>query len=194
MNKITSQHRINQINKITNYALKFLNVDVVFMDPKDLGSISGGYECPRGQELAKITISNDYNGLTTILIMLHELGHHIDYLKRGNPADEDNAYQYYPEVRGASCPIKYRKLIRKTEDEAIRHAYELAVMLDLKLPSFQYLKDELFTKQSLEMVLRNGPMTREEIQKLKKKCAKQAKKLLAEKYENKKTLPLPNKL
>lgn len=194
MKKITSKLRIEQINKITNYALKFLNLNVIFMDPKDMGNTSGGYQCPRGQELGNVTIADNYNGITTILIMLHEIGHHIDFLKRGNPIDEDDAYKHYPVERGISCPIKYRKLIRKTEDEAIRHAYELAVMLDLKLPALAYLQDELYTKQSLEMVLKNGPMTKEEISKLKKKCGKQAKKILAEKHNNKKVLPLPNRI
>ena len=194
MKKVTSELRINQIKKITNYALKFLNVNVIFADSKSMGDSAGGYQCPRGQTLGEIVIADDYNGIMTILIMLHEIGHHIDFLKRGNPLDEDEAYHYYPTERGTSCPIKYRKLIRKTEDEAIRHAYELAVMLDLKLPAFQYLKDELFTKQALEAVLKNGPQTKQEISKLKKKCAKQARRLLKDEYNNKKTLPLPNRV
>lgn len=194
MKKVTSQKRIDQINKIIKYAKEYLSTDVVFVNHLDMGADSGGYLCPSGQTRGKVTISNKYNGITTILILIHELGHHIDFLKRGNPEEESIAYQYYPVERGTSCPIKYRKHIRKTEDEAIRHAYELAVILDLKLPAFQYLKDELFTKYSLEMVLKNGPMTSEEISKLKKKCAKQAKKLLKEEYQNKKRLPLPNRL
>lgn len=194
MKKVTSQKRIDQINKIKKYAKTYLNTDVEFVNSKSMGATAGGYQCPRGQTNSKVTIADDYTGLTTILIMIHELGHHIDFLRRGNPLDEDEAYQHYPEERGQSCPIKYRRLIRKTEDMAIKYAYELAVMLDLKLPAFQYLKDELFTRQSLEMVLKNGPMTKEEISKLKKKCARQAKKLLATEYQNKKTLPLPGKL
>lgn len=194
MKKVTSELRINQINKITNYALKFLNVNVIFADPKTMGNTAGGYQCPKGQNLGQIVIADDYNGVMTILIMLHEIGHHIDFLKRGNPIDEDEAYHFYPTERGTSCPIKYRRLIRRTEDEAIRHAYELAIMLDLRLPAFQYLKDELFTKQSLEAVLKNGPQTKQEIGKLKKKCARQARQLLKNKYNNKKTLPLPNRV
>lgn len=194
MKKVTSQKRINQINKIIKYAKTYLNTDVEFIDSKKMGSSSGGYSSPKGQSRGKVTIADDYNGMTTILILIHELGHHIDFLKRGNPTDEDQAYCYYPEERGTSCPIKYRRLIRKTEDAAIKYAYELAVMLDLRLPSFQYLKDELYTKQSLELVLKNGPMTKAEIIKLKKKTTKQAKKMLKELYNNKKTLPLPNRV
>jgi len=192
--KVTSPKRREQINRIIKYAKMYLNLEVEFIHSKSMGNTSGGYQCPKGQNLGKVTIADDYNGITTILILLHEIGHHIDFLKRGNPLDEDYAYQHYPEERGVSCPIKYRKLIRKTEDEAIKHAYELAIMLDLKLPAFQYLKDELFTKQSLEMILKNGPMTKQEIIKLKKKTAKQARKMLKEQFENKKTLPLPNRV
>jgi hypothetical protein len=193
LKKVISQKRKEQIQKIIRYAKTYLNTDVEFVESKKMGNDSGGYHCPRGQTRGRVTIADDYNGMTTILILIHELGHHIDFLKRGNPEIESEAYQYYPEKRGESCPIKYRRHIRKTEDEAIKHAYELAVMLDLRLPAFQYLKDELFTKQSLEMVLKNGPMTKDEIRKLKKKSAKQAQKLLKTQYNNKKTLPLPNK-
>jgi hypothetical protein len=194
LKKITSQKRIDQINKIKKYAQVYLNTEIVFVSSKEMGFCSGGYVSPKGQTKGKVTIADDYNGLMTILILLHELGHHIDFLKRGNPEIEDQAYQFYPEKRGQSCPIKYRKYIRLTEDMAIKYAYELAVMLDLKLPAYPYLKDELFTKQSLEMVLKNGPMNRDEIKKLKKKCCKQAKALLQKEYNNKKTLPLPNKV
>jgi hypothetical protein len=191
--KVTSEKRKEQINKIIKYAKTYLNTEVTFVDSKKMGSDSGGYISPKGQTKGKITIADDYNGIITMLILLHEIGHHIDFLKRGNPVEEEEAYGFYPTVRGQSCPIKYRKLIRKTEDEAIKHAYELAVMLDLKLPAYQYLKDELFTKQSLELILRNGPLTKQEILSLKKKCSKQAKKYLKNFYNNKKNLPLPNK-
>lgn len=192
--KITSQKRLDQINKIKKYAKEYLKIDVEFVEPKKMGGTSGGYESPKGITRSRVTIADDYNGITTILILLHEIGHHIDYLKRGNPPDEQEAYDYYPEERGVSCPPKYRRLIRKTENEAIRHAYELAIMLDLKLSALQYLKDEIYTKQALEMVLKNGPMTKEEIGKLKKKSTEQAKKHLKDECNNKKTLPLPNRM
>jgi hypothetical protein len=194
LKKVTSHKRIDQINKIKKYAHVYLNTEIIFVDHKQMGSDSGGYCSPRGQTKGKVTISDDYNGITTILILLHEIGHHIDFLKRGNPLDEDLAYQHYPTERGTSCPIKYRKLIRRTEDMAIKYAYELAIMLDLRLPAFQYLKDELYTRQSLELILKNGPMIKEEIIKLKKKCTKQARAMLKNEYNNKKTLPLPNKV
>jgi hypothetical protein len=193
MKKVKSQKRKDQINKIIKYAKTYINTEIEFVDFKIMGSDSGGYLSPSGQTKGKITIADNYNGIMTILIMLHEIGHHIDFLKRGNPSDEAEAYGYYPIVRGKSCPIKYRRLIRKTENEAIRHAYELAVMLDLKLPAYQYLKDELFTKQSLEIIFKNGPLTKKEIFLLKKKCSKQAKKMLKNEYGNKKNLPLPNR-
>lgn len=194
MKKVTSQKRIDQINKIKKYAQIYLNTEVVFVSAKEMGFCSGGYVSPKGQTKGKVTIADDYNGIMTILILIHELGHHIDFLKRGNPQIEEEAYQFYPDQRGKSCPIKYRKHIRNTEDMAIKYAYELAVMLDLRLPAFQYLKDELYTRQALELIFKNGPMNKEEIGKLKKKCAKQARKLLKEQYDNKKSLPLPNKV
>jgi hypothetical protein len=191
--KIKSPKRKEQINKIIKYAKTYLNLDIEFVDSKKMGETCGNYQSPRGQTLGKVTIADDYNGITTILILIHEIGHHIDFLKRGNPLDESNAYMYYPEERNTHCPIKYRRLIRKTEDEAIRHAYELAVMLDLKLPSFHYLKDELFTKQSLEIILKKGPLNKREIGVLRKKCSRQARRILEKEYQNKKTLPLPNR-
>ena len=193
MKKVTSQKRKDQINKIIKYAKTYLNTDIEFIDSKSMGNDAGGYLSPQGQTRGKITIADNYNGIMTILILLHEIGHHIDFLKRGNPQDENEAYRYYPEKRGTSCPIKYRKYIRRIEDEAIRHAYELAIMLDLRLPSYQYLKDELFTKQSPELILKNGPLTKKEIHSLKKKCSKQAKRLLKNVYGNKKRLPLPDR-
>ena len=194
MKKIKSEKRKEQISKIIKYAKTYLNTEIQFIDSKEMGNDSGGYVSPRGQTKGKITIADDYNGIMTILILLHEIGHHIDFLKRGNPVEEEEAYNFYPITRGQSCPIKYRKFIRRTEDEAIKHAYELAIMLDLKLPSYQYLKDELFTKQSLELILRNGPLTKNEIHSLKKKCSKQAKRLLKNEYSGKKRLPLPDKV
>lgn len=190
LKRVKSGKRLDQIEKILKYAKEFLNVDIVFVDHKKMGNDSGGYIAPKGQSPGLVTISNNYNGITTIFILIHELGHHIDFLKRGYVLDEDIAYQYYPVERGGRCPIKYRRLIRNVEDQAIKYAYELAIYLDLKLPAFQYLKDEFFTRDSLELVLKNGPMTSEEINKLKKKCTKKAKLLLKTEYPNQKTLPL----
>lgn len=193
MKKVTSQKRIEQINKIRKYAQIYLNTEIIFMTPKEMGHSSGGYLSPKGETKGRVTIADNYNGIMTILILIHELGHHIDFLKRGNPEIENEAYQFYPDQRGQSCPIKYRRHIRLTEDMAIKYAYELAVMLDLKLPAFQYLKDELFTRQSLELIFKSGPLDKVQMSKLKKKCAKQARALLKNEYNNKKTLPLPNK-
>lgn len=192
--KRATDKRLEQIFKILDYAEGYLNVDVQFIDHKQMGSDAGGYIAPEGKERGKITLSDGYPSLMTIFILLHEIGHHIDFLKRGIVQEEEDAYLYYPEKRGQSCPKQYRKLITYTEDQAIKYSYELAVMLDLKLPAFQFLKDELYTKRSLDMVLSNGPMTREEIRELKRKCHKEAKRLLKTKYNNRKVLPLPGKV
>jgi hypothetical protein len=190
---ITSQKRADKISKILKYANQILNIEVEFVDQKKLGSDAGGYVAPKGQCKGKITISNEYNGLTTILILLHEIGHHIDFLKRGYVEDEDAAYQYYPDVRNTYCPLKHRRLIRSVENYAIKYAYELSIFLDLKLPALAYLKDEIYTKSSLELIFKNGPLNKDEMRKLKKKSKKQARLLLRTEYGNKKILPLIKK-
>lgn len=177
---VNSDKRIKQIEKIITYAKQILGVDVKFLGKEKFYGHSGGYTAPNGQRKAEVIIDNQYNGLTTIFILLHELGHHIDFLKRGYVHDEEVAYHYYPEKRNSGCPKKWRKYIVNTEYQAIIHARELATYLDLKLPIRSYLKDEIFNAISLRYVLEKGLTTRQDRRDIWKESVEISKRILKE--------------
>lgn len=177
LKNITSIKRIEQIDKIITYAHDFLNVEVDFLDSKTMENCSGEYTAPKGQRKGNVVVANDLTGLSTILTLLHELGHHIDYLKRGYVEIEEEAYHFYPDTQGKKCPIKYRKYIRKIENEANKHAWEIATYLDLKIPLFSYIKDVVYQQESLNYTLANGITNRNARKKIWKKSNKIAKQI-----------------
>ena len=166
-----------QIEKIITYAHDFLNVEIEFLSTKDLENCSGEYAAPKGQRKGSISVDDSFSGLSTIFILLHELGHHIDYLKRGYVQVEEEAYFYYPETINEICPIKYRKHIRKVENEANKYAWEIATYLDLKIPIFSYIKDVVYQQESLNYTLAHGITNKIIRKKLWKKSIKIAKKI-----------------
>ena len=178
LKNVSSFKRIAQIEKIVTYAHNFLNVEIQFLDTKNLENCSGEYTAPKGQRKANISIDDSFSGLGTILTLLHELGHHIDYLKRGYVGIEEEAYLYYPDTKNEICPIKYRKHIRKVENEANKHAWEIATYLDLKIPIFSYIKDVVYQQESLNYTLAHGITDKIIRKKLWKKSDKIAKKIL----------------
>lgn len=179
LSKVNSEKRLKQIEKILTYCKDILNLSVQFVSPKDLGKDSGGYYVPTNAAKGRILVENGHTGLMTIYILLHEIGHHIDFLKRGYNQEEEDAYEkYYPVKRGDKCPLKYKKLIYSIEEYAIKNARELATLLDLKLPAWGYLADELYTIESTKFVLNHGPMTQKERDNLRKRCHKRARKIL----------------
>lgn len=168
--------REKQIKKILKYGKDILNIDVQFKSRKEMGTDAGGYVAPSGKEKGLVTVDSSYKGPMIILILLHEFGHHIDFLKRGYQKEEDEAYAYYPDKKeDAPCPQKYAKKIRFVEDQAIKYAMELAIYLDLKMPRFMMLKDMYYTKLMLEAYLEEGWTNREGRAIIRKKSFKLAK-------------------
>jgi hypothetical protein len=166
--------RLHQIDKIIDYANNFLNIDVYFVDPKSFDD-SGEYVAPEGVERGSITIVDNLRGIPTILTLLHELGHHIDFLKRGYVEEEEYAYGFYPEKRGESCPVKYRDLIKHVEDEANRHSYEISQYLDIKIPLFSFIKDVIYQRECLDYSLKFGSTTKEIRREMWRIATKKAK-------------------
>lgn len=174
---VSSIKRMEQIDKIVKYAKTFLNVDIYFKDSSHTGGDAGHYLAPKGQRRGQVVIYNRYSGLMTILILLHELGHHIDFLKRGWVEEEEIAYRYYPEEPNQKCPIKYRKHIRNVEYYANFHSWEIAQYLDLKIPQFSFLKDVLFQQECLNKTLSSGTIDKKTRDKIWRKCHKRAREL-----------------
>jgi len=176
--------RKKQLQKILKYGREILNLEVLFCDPEEMGTDSGGYIEPDVNEKGKITIENDHRGLILILILLHEFGHHIDFLKRGHKEEEEEAYGYYPDKKeDAPCPPKQNKVITFIEEKAIEYSQELAIYLDLKLPRFAVLKDKYYNRLSLKECLEKGFTTSKSRAKIRSQSAKLAKREL--KNENK---------
>ena len=178
LKNVSSIRRIEQIDKIITYAHDFLNVEVDFLDSSKIGHCSGEYTAPKGQRRGNVVVADNLTGLSTILTLLHELGHHIDYLKRGYVEVEEEAYHFYPDSADKKCPVKYRRHIRKVENEANRHAWEIAIYLDLKIPLFSYIKDVVYQQESLNYTLANGTTNKIIRKKLWKKSNKIAKQIL----------------
>lgn len=176
--KIDSDKRLKQIDKIIRYANQYLEIDIALVDKDRSGGASAEYAAPTSSVKAKITLRNDDTGLSTIFILLHELGHHIDYLKRGKVPVEEEAYQFYPDGPGIKCPIKYRKHIRHVENQANKYAYEIAILLDLKIPSYYFIKNVYYQQLALDSILSNGTNDRNTRIKLHRKAAKKARELL----------------
>lgn len=165
-----SSVREKQIKKILKYGKEILNIEVEIKEPQKGNCQSGGYIAPEGNKKAKVLVVNEYRGLNLVFILLHEFGHHIDFLKRGYIPEEEDAYQYYPDSKDeAPCPEKYKKVIRFIEEEANKYAQELAIYLDLKLPRYSSLKDLIYDRKILEIQLEKGftnQTTRLKIRKL----------------------------
>lgn len=173
--------RLHQIEKVIEYANNFLNIDVYFVSPDGFEE-SGLYVAPEGVERGSITIVDNLYGIPTLITILHELGHHIDFLKRGYVEEEEEAYHFYPEKRGESCPVKYRDLIFHVENEANRHAYEISQYLDLKIPLFSFIKDVIYQRECLDYDLKFGSTTKEIRREMWRIANKKAKYLM--RYRN----------
>ncbi len=172
-----TDHRYEQIEKILKYGKEIIGLDVRLVESKDMGSDSGGYiAAERKEDKPVVLVENNYRGLQLILILLHEFGHHIDFLKNGESEVEEDAYQYYPESKlDAPCPNKYAKHIRNVENRAIKYSQELAIYLDLKLPYYSLIKDEFYTKLALEEYLEKGFTTSKTRAKIRRKAARLAR-------------------
>jgi len=180
-----SDKRKKQILKIIKYAKNILNINIKIIESSYLEeskTSAGGYSCATNNKSAYIELINSYHGLPTIFILLHEIGHHIDYLKRGLVTKEEVAYEYYPEnINEAPCPEKYSKLIIHAEDMAVYYARELATFLDLKIPEFSLLVDEFKSKEALKIILKTGNLSTEDFKYIRNVSRKKAYKKLKKK-------------
>jgi len=144
-----------------------------------MGNSSGGYSPPSGDKKGKVEVIDNYHSLALIFILLHEFGHHIDFTQRGIVSEEEEAYQYYPtKSEEAPCPKEYANKIRQTERKAVKYGREIAVCLDLKLPEFSYLKDDIISELMLDAYLKKGFTTKEDRYKIRRIAKKKTRAIL----------------
>lgn len=178
--------RKKDLEKIHWYATKCLNLKIELVSDEEMGTDAGGYIEPEDGKPGTITVSRNENPTQMILVLIHEIGHHIDFLKRGYIQEEHFAYGFYPEEIGKPCPPEYRAAITRMEEEAIKNSYELVTYLDLKIPEFTLIKDQLIMRNNLKYILQNGMNTKTWRRKNRQECHKQARKILNEKRKRRK--------
>jgi hypothetical protein len=183
-NQSLNDLRDNQIKKIVMYARKILDLEIAIVDPNELDNDDGRYYPPEGDDKGCIYVADGYRKLEIIFVMLHEIGHHIDFLKRGTVEAEEKAYSKYPTQYSESpCPDKEAELIRYTEEQAMKYARELSIYLDLRLPEFSFLADEINTRLALDKVLKKGFTTDRERRRMRKLAREEARRIINGKRE-----------
>lgn len=111
---------------------------------------AGEYSAPNRKSKALIEIyhSSDTSDHEMFLTLLHELGHHIDYLIRGKVSD---AYYY---IDQEYCPLWARRSILISEKYAVQYAELLYHYFEFNFPywkvkrecAFDYFQYEYFYK------------------------------------------------
>lgn len=176
-----NKNRKKEIKKIIRYAKDILGIKIKFVSAEagEMEGFSGLYSQPEEGEKAMIECVKNSSPLTTILILIHEIGHHIDYIKRGSPKDEEQAYNRYPDSSAeAPCPEEYVKKINYIEEQAVKYGLELADFLDIKLPVYSTVKDVIFSREMLNLQLKKGFTNGTDMRKIKQYSSQEAKRIL----------------
>lgn len=147
-----------------------LDVRVKFLPDFGRGeSIAGLYTPPCDAEAALIEIGTTRRSMfTQMTTLLHELGHHLDYIKRGGWSQKENEAADIFEEKGSNSPRWVKKNIWDVEENAHQYMLRIVKFLDIKMPLHSFYYDLEKTRKRLRLEL-NQDKINEPAWKIEKK-------------------------
>ncbi len=151
----------------------------VSMLPYTRGSGLGGWVLDT-QEI-DLYVSHYFSNHCVILTLLHELGHHMDWVYKGRKTSKevDKAFSLLSEgsIEGyrKDIPKKYRKIIYQEEIDGMAYMEIIHKELMLKIPFWKVKWDEDFDTNIYKMLYKEGRfLTLKECKELKRESRKRA--------------------
>ena len=136
--------RKQDIKKLISYS-EILDIKIKFESLSDMDA--GEYIFyPGSSKRGYIILNKKYKSYSDILFtLLHELGHHIDYVNGGfTPLDLKALDLFASKLYKAPWWAKVR--VWKREEAANKYGKELAKFLEIKIPNFLYNYDIIRTR------------------------------------------------
>lgn len=126
------------IAKLKHYAKK-LGIKLVFKRVKykpDAGKAEAWYSSVPSPVIT-VLVEPKVSGTTIILRLLHELGHHLDYLSMSNEQYKAEDTAIILENKGAELVKEHREVIRSSEHRATSYMERIADDLSLSVPRYK---------------------------------------------------------
>jgi len=148
-------YKDRDIRKLKKYANK-LGLKVY---TKSYNKDTGSAEYVSGKYITlfvnKYTTKNDM-----ILSLLHELGHHLDWLEKSTSKEELIAFEYLAQgsMVGSrkDIPKKYRRRIFLSEKSGIKYMSKIHALLDLSIPFYKVKQQEDMDILQYEFLYKKG--------------------------------------
>jgi len=142
-----------------------MGIRIRFRDIDDYGI----YYFKEGKSKPSIVISTDGTCHTEKLFtILHELGHHIDFI-RGGWSDKDFEAVSLFDDKGSKAPLWAKKRVIIREKIADDYGKEIADLLDIKLPEFLYEYDVAKTRFRLKELCKRDKISDHEWNNIKRR-------------------------
>ena len=152
----------NAMRKLIEFA-NSKDIKIDFVSERELGGGSGLY----APETNTIYVQNNKRGITTILILAHEIGHYISETEKGEVTDrQQRAYDNYPQKPGDKVLQKDAQIMRYIEARAIYWSNKLIKKLDIDLNEKDLEIDNLYSVIALEHIFDHGDISIEDRDKL----------------------------
>ncbi len=130
--------REKDLQKALKYA-RLLGIRIFFRDILG-GDIAGLYEDGDEDDPPKIWISRNRTLTAQLFTVLHELGHHLDFLNGTSTEREAQGYNLVDE-KGHKAPMWAKKMYWNSEERANAFIPQIAGFLGISLPDFLYNYD-----------------------------------------------------
>ena len=157
--------RKKEIHRLLDF-MKQANLKLEIM-PEDFFGCSGGFFDDN-----TIFLPNNLTYTEFVMTAVHEIGHAISEKLNEVSKKQQKAYYSYPEKPGDYCPRKDAEIIRYIEARAIYYSVGVLEELKIRIPQEEVELDLLYTVLSLEVVLKAGDLTHEDIRYLHKESKK----------------------
>jgi hypothetical protein len=168
--------------KLLTYSKDILNLRVRVADKLDEEGAVGLYTQPEDDERGEIQVKRkDQTMIGMTLTLLHELGHHQDFLHHGEDKVDDRAQTLWDNL-GSKAPKWAKKRVWEFEERANSYILKIAKLLDIKIPMFLYEYDLERSRKYLQLLFKTDTISNKNWLKTKKQIRK---KLTRKRYDSK---------
>lgn len=168
--------------KLLTYSKNILGLRVRVLDTLSEPGAVGLYTTPDEETCGEIEVKRkDQTMIGMTLTLLHELGHHQDFLHHKDDPVDDRAQTLWDNL-GSKAPKWAKKRVWAFEERANSYILKIAKLLDIKIPMFLYEYDLERSRKYLQLLFKTDTISNKNWLKTKKQIRK---KLTRKKYDSK---------
>jgi hypothetical protein len=164
------RRRERDFNKLIRYT-RLIGLRIKFAERfKESRDIVGFYTPPEYKQAGVIEIATKrMSMLTQMTTLLHELGHHFDYIKRGGWSKKEMEASDIFEKKGSKSPSWVKKSLWDMEENANQYILKIAKYLDIHIPMHSFYYDLEKTRKQLRLELQQDKIKTPQWRKEKRK-------------------------